>query len=205
MLKIGSFLRRFYFGARDLAMWQHDMMVSMVPNFINCRQHLDFLNTNEGQIPPKVLGDMMTQIAGFELDLDEYWPDICKHVKKIIFDYDRHVITELYRVTRAMGQVGEGNQEFWDLIEKKFMKDGLVRYLNEAEAAKLLWAMCKVGRGSDALWKRLENEVARHYVTMETEDLNEAIYALEVSGKGDPNVVLKLKSRVQANELALLP
>jgi hypothetical protein len=104
-----------------------------------------------------------------------------------------------------MGEVGEGNQEFWDLIEKKFMKDGLVRYLNETEAAKLLWAMSKVGRGSDALWKRLENEVARHYVTMETEDLNEAIYALEVSGKGDPNVVLKLKSRVQANELALLP
>ena len=204
MLRLGNVLRRFYFRPRDIGMNRHDVMIWMVPNFINCREHLDFLKTNEGQIPPKVIGDALASIANLQLPLDEYWPEICEHVKSIIKEYGRNAKSDLIRVARHIAELGEANQEFWDLIEKKLMKDGLVRYLSETEAAQLLWGLCKVNRGSDELWKRLENEVSRYYVSLENEELGEAIYALEVSGKGDKNVVQKLKSRLKANELALL-
>ena len=179
------------------------MMVCMVQNFINCHQHLDFLKANEGQIPPKVLGDLLYQISGLQLPLDEHWPEICKHVKTIISEYTRAVTPDLVHVARCMAELGETNQEFWDIIETKLIKEGMCRYVSEHEAAELLWGLCKVGRGSDELWKRLENEVSRHYLSLETDHLTEAIYALEVSGKGDKNIVLKLKSRLKATELTL--
>jgi hypothetical protein len=204
MLRLGALLKRFYFHPRDFGMNQHDVMIWMVPNFINCRQSLDFLKTNEGQIPPKVIGDMLASMANLQIPLDEHWPEICKHVKSIIEEYPRNFKSDLVRVARHVADLGEANAEFWELIEKKLMTEGLVRYLSEAEAAQLLWGLCKVNRGSDALWKRLENEVARYYVSMENDDLGEAIFALEVSGKGDRAVIQKLKSRLQANELALL-
>ena len=204
MFRLSQLIKRTYFRPRDIAIYRHDMMVGMVVNFVNCRQHLDFLKTNEGQIPPKVIGDMLNQIASLQLPLDEHWPEICKHVKAIIEEYGRLAITDLFRVTRSIAELGEANKEFWDLIEKKLVQDGLSRYLSESEAAQLMWGLCKVGRGSDELWKRLENEVSRHYLSLDHYDLNEAIYALEVSGKGDKNIILKLKSRLKAAELALV-
>jgi len=204
MIRLGQLLRRAYVRPRDIPIWKHDMMVSMVANFINCRQHLDFLKTNDGQIPPKVLADQLNYISRFNLDLDEHWPEICKHVKVIIEDYGRLVIPDFSRIIRSVAELGETNQEFWDLIEAKLVKDNLVRYLSESEAAKIMWGLCKVGKGSDELWKKLEKEVANHYLALEKEDLAEAIYALEVSGKGDKNVIFKLKSRMKATELALV-
>ena len=205
MFSLGHLLKRFYFRPRDIAIYKHDMMVNMVTNFINCRQHLDFLQTNEGQIPPKVIGDLMESIAGLQLPLDENWPEICKHVKEIVAEYNRYTITDLYRVIRNMAELGEANQEFWNLVEEKLMGEGLVRYLSEKEAAGLLWGLCRVNRGSEELWKRLENEVARHYVSLEAEDVKDAIYGLEVSGKGNKDVIGLLKGQLRAHELALLP
>jgi hypothetical protein len=204
MLRLGTFLKRFYFRPRDLPIYKHDMMVSMVPNFINCQQSLEFLQVNEGQIPPKVIGDVLLTICSLQLPLDEHWPEICKHVKTIIAEYNRHVITDLFRVTRYMAEIGETNQEFWDLIEKKLMGEGLVRYLSEKEAAQLLWGLCRVNQGSEQLWKRLENEVARHHFSLDYDDVREAIYGLEVSGKGSKEVIATLKGHLKEHELSLL-
>jgi hypothetical protein len=60
-----------------------------------------------------------------------------------------------------------------------------------------------VGKGSDELWKKLEKEVSKFYLSLEPKELQEAIYGLEVSGKGDKNTILKLKSRLRATELTL--
>lgn len=205
MLRLTSVLFRSYFRPRDIPIYKHDMMSGMVTNFVNCRQHLEFLKTNEGQIPPKIVGDLMCAIAGLQLPLDEHWPEICRHVKEIVAEYNRHTITDLYRVMRHMAELGEANKEFWDLMETKLMKEGLVRYLSESEAAGLLWGLCKVNRGSDELWKRLEKEVSRYYVSLEAEQLKDAIYGLEVSGKGEKEVIDVLKNELKVQELALLP
>ena len=130
MFRLVNLIRRSYFKPRDIAIWKHDVMVEMVPNFITLSQHLDFLKTNENQIPPKVIGDLLNQISVLEIPLDEHWPEICKIVKTIIKDYDRAAIYELYVVTRCIAEVGEANQEFWDMIEHKMM--------NESQAAGLL-------------------------------------------------------------------
>ena len=203
MFRLVNLIRRSYFKPRDIAIWKHDVMVEMVPNFITLSQHLDFLKTNENQIPPKVIGDLLNQISVLEIPLDEHWPEICKIVKTIIKDYDRAAIYELYVVTRCIAEVGEANQEFWDMIEHKMMNEGLCRYLTESQAAGLLWSLCKVGKGSDELWKKLEKEVSKFYLSLEPKELQEAIYGLEVSGKGDKNTILKLKSRLRATELTL--
>jgi hypothetical protein len=204
MFRLGNLLRRNYARPKDVPIWKHDQMVMMVNNFINCRQHLEFLKLNQDQVTPKILGDQLSQISGLELPLDEHWPEICKIVKEIIAEYNREAITDLFRIVRCVGELGERNQEFWELVETKLLKQGLCRYLNESEAAQTLWALCNVNRGSDELWKRLEKEVSTYYLSLEKDDLQDAIHALEVSGKGDENVILKLKSRLRAAELSLV-
>lgn len=201
MFRLVNLIRRSYVRPRDIPIWKHDMMIGMVPNFLNCHEHLEFLKANEGQIPPAVLCRLMLQITENNLLLDEHWPDICKHVKSIILEYSRAVTTDLCTVARCMGDLGEANAEFWEIIENKLIKEGQCRYLSESEAAGLMLALCKVGKGSDELWKRLETEVSKFYLSLDNEELSEAIYALEVSGKGDKFTIMKLKSRLKATEL----
>lgn len=193
-------LKRFYVKPRDIAIYKHDALNWTAASLINCKQHKEFLHLNEHQLVPFVLCKSLTVIAGNEIPLDEHWPEIVMLVKRQIKTYDRHVIHFLFQIGKFMAEVGEANDEFWEIMESKLVDENLCRYLNEDQAAKLMHGLCKIGKGSDELWRRLEREVSMHFLAMKPDNLKEAIEALEISSKGSKETIEKLRNYLEETQ-----
>lgn len=192
--RVSQLLRRSYVPSSSLPVWKYDIMTFAVPNLINCRRHKEFLYANEDQLPPQVLAHSLGVIASLKIPLDEHWPDICVLVKRQIKSYDRNVAKQLFKIAGYMAMLGETNQEFWDIVDQKFVKEDLYRYLAEGECATLLRGLSEIGVGSNQLWDRLEGQVRKHYLELEKDELNDAIDALQITGRGSPETLKVLMS-----------
>ena len=194
--RLTSLLRRGYVKPYEVPIWKYDAFNFAIPNLINCKQHKEFLTVNEDQLPPAFICASLNQMTTLGIQLDENWPEICQLVKRNLKTFDMYAIRHIYKVARCMALLGETNEELWEIVEDKLVKQGLSRYLTEQQAARLMYGLYKVGKGTDELWKRLEAEVHRHADAMKTSDLKEAVEALEVTGRGSKATIEKLKTRL---------
>jgi O-methyltransferase involved in polyketide biosynthesis len=93
----------------------------------------------------------------------------------------------------------------WEIVETKLVTEGLVRYLSESQCANLIYALAVVGKGSDALFEKLDAEVRLHYLAMETEDLEAAMEGLELSGRGNAKTFETLSQRLREAQPFKIP
>ncbi|CAG9311704.1 unnamed protein product [Blepharisma stoltei] len=196
-------LKRFYVKPREVARLTQMKMIWEIPSLINLKQHKEFLLANEHQLPPHIIAFDLGTIAYLDCPRDEHWPEIVQLLKRHIKTFDRNVANMLGLIGKSMGDLEEANEEFWEIMETKLVKENLSRYLTEADAANLMLSLYKVGRGSDELWQRLENEVSMHYLALKPELLKTAIFALEVSSKGKKETIEKLKGYLDECEQQL--
>lgn len=190
-------LRRSYVPLNQIAIWKQDRFHFIVPTLIDCKAHRDFLVSNEDQVPPNIISYSLDCMVRRNLLLDNYWPDICMLVKRQLKTYDRHVAPHVYRVASAMAQLGEKNQELWQLIEDKLLKEALVRYLSESQCAELLSVLATAEIGSDQLHSRLLDEVKLHCLELSAAQIKMVLAALEITGKGDAATIHALQEGIK--------
>jgi len=171
---------------------------------INVRQHRDFLLANETQLTPLILSASLSSIDYYELPLDEHWPDVVKLVKRTITNYDYHAIRGIYKAARHLGMLGERNDEFWEIIETKLVKENLHRYLTEWQCCRLMRALAEVGKGSPELWSKLERQVVLFRHLLEAEDIEEVIETGKLTSKVSDVCLEAIKESPHFSEVKLI-
>ena len=190
-------LSRSYVSIDQVPIWKLDNFHFQVPTLVDCKAHRDFLVVNETQIPPSIVSYSLEYFLRHRLLLDEHWPEICMLVKRQLKTYDRHVAPHVFRVAQYMSLLGEKNQELWDIVETKLVKEGLIRYLTEVQCVILLRNFAEAGLGSDALIAKLTQEVELHARELPPKMLKSAIEAFEISGRGSPKTLQLLTAQLK--------
>jgi hypothetical protein len=121
-------------------------------------------------------------------------------IKEDMRTWDYHCGVELFRVGEYMARLNEVNKEFWDIYEQKLMDEGLLKYMSESDCAHLIESLAKSGKGSQALFETMEAYIAKHYRTLNGEEVGYVIEALEVSGRGKPETAELLKTHPEYQE-----
>lgn len=94
-------------------------------------------------------------------------------------------MNSLYDIARSFAILGEKNDEFWQIVEKKLVGENLYKFLTESQAARLMRGLSLVGKGSDELWGKLESVVKKYHMTLDANDINEAVDAYIATGRGN--------------------
>ena len=102
-------------------------------------------------------------------------------------------------VEGAAGMYLQDN-EFWGLVEKKIVDEGLWRYFDLLQSAKLLSSLARVGRASDEMVELLEKHFITHRKGLTTEIISIAYEGFQRINKGS-----EIMHRVLADPKTQLP
>jgi hypothetical protein len=92
----------------------------------------------------------------------DFWDTILPLVKKQLKTLDRQTCPALYTAIEGAAGMYLQDNEFWELVEHKIVDEGLWRYLDLLQSAKLLNCLARVGRGSDDIVELLEKHFIKH-------------------------------------------
>ena len=92
----------------------------------------------------------------------EFWDTILPMVKEQIKGLDRQTTPALFRAIEGGAAMYLQDNEFWALIENKFVDEGLWRYFNLEDTAIALCMFARVGRGSDDIVELIEKHFIKH-------------------------------------------
>lgn len=193
-----------YVKPLDIALWKHDRLMMSMPNLIDIKGHKELLLQNEDLLTPTILSASLSNIHYYELPLDEHWPEVVQLVKRKIANYDYQAIRGIYKAARHLGMLGESNDEFWEIIETKLIKENLHRYLTEWQCARLMRALAEVGKGSPELWTALERQVKLFNQYLEPDDIEEVIEASQISNKVTDECLAAIKEAPRFAEVKQL-
>ena len=194
--RLSHILRRNYVQPTSVPIWKRDWMAMIIPNLTTCKDHQQFLTANEDSLLPNILAMSLGQISISRMKLDDTWIDICNILKKQLLTYDKNVIEQLYQISIYLSYIGETSPEIWELIENKLLNDNLYKYLSASQCVKLLRNMSEFNIGSDYLWSTFEDQISNRYKSLDSEEIQEALQAFEISGRGKQETILNLESLI---------
>ena len=92
----------------------------------------------------------------------EFWDVILPKVKEQLKGLDRQTCPALFRAIEGGAGMYLQDNEFWELIENKFVDEGLWRYFDLHQTAVALNCFARVGRGSDDIVELIEKHLIKH-------------------------------------------
>lgn len=93
---------------------------------------------------------------------EQFWNDIVPLVKKQLETLDRETCRSFYMAVEGAAGMWLQDDEFWKIVEEKFVDEGLWRYFSLEESARMLCMFARVGRGSDEIIDLLEKHFIKH-------------------------------------------
>lgn len=100
----------------------------------------------------------------------EFWNVILPRVKEQLKTLDRNAKDSIFTIVMSMGRLQIQDNEFWETVEQKLVDEGLLRYMEIPEVAKIAWALSNVGRGSDKLFDNIESYSIKHRLALTEDD-----------------------------------
>ena len=94
--------------------------------------------------------------------IDGFWNVILPMVKQQLRGLDRQTCPSLFKAIEGAAGMYLQDNEFWEIVENKFVDEGLWRYFDLEDMAKLLCAFARVGRGSDEIVDIIEKNFIKH-------------------------------------------
>jgi len=91
-----------------------------------------------------------------------FWDVILPMVKKQLQGLDRQTTPSLWVAVEGAAGMYLQDNEFWEIVENKFVDEGLWRYIDLETTAKFLCAFARVGRGSDEIVDIIEKHFIKH-------------------------------------------
>lgn len=92
----------------------------------------------------------------------DFWDVIVPMVKTQLKTLDRQSHPSLFTAVEGASAMYLQDNEFWEIVENKFVDDGLWRYFDLETTAKFLCAFGRVGRGSDEIVDLIEKHFIKH-------------------------------------------
>ncbi len=83
-------------------------------------------------------------------------------VKKQMSTLDRNTVKSLKMMIEGASSMYLQDNEFWEIVEQKFVDEGLHRYYSLEDLSDLLCAFGRVGRGSDDMVEIIEKHFIKH-------------------------------------------
>ena len=140
-------------------------------------------------------------IAMHKLDkTPEFWDTILPMVKEQLKGLDRQTIPSLFRAIEGGAAMWLQDNEFWELVENKFVDEGLWRYLDLEQTAYCLNFFARVGRGSDDIVDLIEKHLIKHRKGLTPEVIDLAREGFKNINKGS-----EIMMRVLADPKTELP
>ena len=93
---------------------------------------------------------------------EAFWETIVPLVKKQLATLDRQTTRSFYMAVEGAAGMWLQDDEFWKIVEEKFVDEGLWRYFTLEESARMLCCFARVGRGSDEIIELLEKHFIKH-------------------------------------------
>ena len=75
---------------------------------------------------------------------------------------DRNTVKSLKMMIEGASSMYLQDNEFWEIVEQKFVDEGLHRYYSLEDLSDLLCAFGRVGRGSDDMVEIIEKHFIKH-------------------------------------------
>ena len=114
----------------------------------------------------------------------EFWDVILPLVKTQLKTLDRQTCPALFTAIEGGASMFLQDNEFWELVEHKLVDEGLWRYLDLLQSAKLLNLLARVGRGSDDIVELLEKHFIKHRLGLTPEIIEIAQQGFQKMNKG---------------------
>ena len=92
----------------------------------------------------------------------EFWDVVIPLVKEQLKGLDHQTYPSLFRAIEGGAAMYLQDNEFWELIETKFVDEGLWRYFTLEQTAIVLNSFARVGRGSDDIVELIEKHFIKH-------------------------------------------
>ena len=92
----------------------------------------------------------------------EFWEVIVPMVKKQLQGLDRQTTPSLYKAVEGAACMNLQDNEFWEIVENKFVDEGLWKFMDLETTAKFLFCIAEVGRGSDEIVDLIEKHLIKH-------------------------------------------
>lgn len=91
-----------------------------------------------------------------------FWDVILPMVKKQLEGLDRETTPSLFMAVEGAAAMYLQDNEFWEIVENKFVDEGLWRYFTLETTAEFLCSIARVGRGSDEIVDLIEKHFIKH-------------------------------------------
>ena len=114
----------------------------------------------------------------------EFWDVILPKVKEQLKGLDRQTCSALFRAIEGGAGMYLQDNEFWELIENKFVDEGLWRYFDLYQTAVVLNCFARVGRGSDDIVELIEKHFIKHRKGLTAETIEIAQEGFNKINKG---------------------
>ena len=92
----------------------------------------------------------------------QFWDLIVPMVKTQLQGLDRQTTPSLFTAIEGASYMYLQDNEFWEIVENKFVDEGLWRYFTLEQTAELLCCFARVGRGSDEIVAIIEKHFIKH-------------------------------------------
>lgn len=134
---------------------------------MNCRNtpNIVFVYQRFGEevMTPEQIAFGFNRIANFKLEKSpDFWNIIVPLVKKQMSTLDRNTVKPMFQMIEGAANMYLQDNEFWEIVEQKFVDEGLHRYFTLEELSLLLCYFGKVGRGSDDMVEIIEKHFIKH-------------------------------------------
>lgn len=159
-----------------------------------CRQIADLILENADEILPAQLSYAYYSIWNQDLDLDKhFFEGLIGVTKEFVKQMNREHNQSLAEIFTYCGWLGAKDPELWQLFEKKLVEERLYRYIPHKELGKMAHAAASAGQGSEKLFGLLEQQIIKHKLWLNEEDIYFAQEGFRLSGRGTPELTKALE------------
>ena len=130
----------------------------------------------------------------------DFWNYLIPLVKTQMKGLDKHTCPSFYKGVEAAALMQLQDNEFWEIVENKFVDEGLWLYLTLEDTVRFLCCLAKVGRGSDEIVDVIEKHLIKHRKGLTTDTINIAKQGFAKINKGS-----EILHRVLADPKTELP